>query len=69
MYSIKGFNYMDLLTDGESLWVIYTTEESNGDIVILKIDPYTLQPIMVDRTSTNITGVMNCFMVRRTVFS
>lgn len=64
-YSIGGFNDIDLLTDSLGIWAVYTNTEAGGNILIAKLDSFTLKREFVYLTKASQSDLMNCFMVRQ----
>ncbi|XP_062367848.1 noelin-2-like [Cinclus cinclus] len=42
-YSWGGFSDMDFMVDENGLWVVYTTNQNAGNIVVSRVDPHTLE--------------------------
>ena len=57
------FNDVDILTDSTGIWVVYTNEESQGYIILVKLNPVTLSKEYSTRLNTKQETLMNCFMV------
>ena len=62
-YSSGVFNDVDILTDSTGIWVVYTNEESQGYIILVKLNPVTLSKEYSTRLNTKQETLMNCFMV------
>ncbi|NXH62267.1 NOE2 protein, partial [Rhabdornis inornatus] len=42
-YSWGGFSDIDFMADESGLWVVYTTNQNAGNIVVSRVDPLTLE--------------------------
>ncbi|NWI86228.1 NOE2 protein, partial [Pitta sordida] len=42
-YSWGGFSDIDFMADESGLWVVYTTNQNAGNIVVSRLDPHTLE--------------------------
>ncbi|XP_071979951.1 olfactomedin-like isoform X2 [Engystomops pustulosus] len=62
-YSGVTFQDMDFASDEKGLWVIYSTEESAGKMVVGKINVATMTVDKVWTTTMMKTGVTNAFMM------
>lgn len=62
-YSSSVYQDIDVASDEEGLWVIYSTEENAGNIVISKLDPISLAVEQTWTTSQYKPAATNAFMV------
>ncbi|PIO23900.1 hypothetical protein AB205_0171330, partial [Aquarana catesbeiana] len=62
-YSHTAWQDIDFSADEEGLWVIYSTEENVGNIVISKLNATTLAVLQTWHTSQYKPGTSNAFMV------
>ncbi|XP_078603947.1 uncharacterized protein LOC144877775 [Branchiostoma floridae x Branchiostoma japonicum] len=62
-YIWGGFTGIDFAVDENGLWVIYTTLHSNGNIVIAKLDPMSLEIEETWETNYNKLSARDTFMV------
>ncbi|XP_070602885.1 myocilin [Erythrolamprus reginae] len=62
-YSWGGYTDIDLAVDEIGLWVIYSTENAKGAIVLSKLDPETLEISQTWRTNIYKQSVANSFMI------
>ncbi|XP_026559174.1 myocilin [Pseudonaja textilis] len=62
-YSWGGYTDIDLAVDEIGLWVIYSTENAKGAIVLSKLDPETLKISQTWRTNIYKQSVANSFMI------
>lgn len=62
-YASSIWQDIDLASDEDGLWVIYSTEQNAGNIVISKLNPLTLVVEKTWMTSQYKLGVTNSFMV------
>ncbi|KAM6458577.1 myocilin [Liasis olivaceus] len=62
-YSWGGYTDIDLAVDEIGLWVIYSTENAKGAIVLSKLDPETLEIIQTWQTNIHKQSVANSFMI------
>ncbi|NXN80291.1 MYOC protein, partial [Bombycilla garrulus] len=62
-YSWGGYTDIDLAVDELGLWVIYSTEEARGAIVLSKLDPETLEIRRTWETNIRKRGVANSFLI------
>ncbi|XP_069842843.1 olfactomedin-4-like isoform X2 [Dendropsophus ebraccatus] len=62
-YSSSQWQDIDLASDESGLWVIYSTEQNAGNIVIGKVNPQTLAVEKTWLTSQYKPGATNTFMV------
>ncbi|XP_058034263.1 myocilin isoform X2 [Ahaetulla prasina] len=62
-YSWGGYTDIDLAVDEIGLWVIYSTENAKGAIVLSKLDPQTLEISQTWKTNIHKQSVANSFMI------
>ncbi|XP_062973034.1 myocilin [Elgaria multicarinata webbii] len=62
-YSWGGYTDIDLAVDEMGLWVIYSTENAKGAIVLSKLDPETLEIEQTWGTNIRKQSVANSFMI------
>ncbi|CAI9544348.1 unnamed protein product [Staurois parvus] len=62
-YSHTAWQDIDLSADEQGLWVIYSTEQNAGNIVISKLNDTTLVVLQTWNTNQFKHGVSNAFMV------
>ncbi|XP_004680363.1 PREDICTED: olfactomedin-4 [Condylura cristata] len=62
-YANVAWQDIDFAVDENGLWVIYSTEASNGNIVISKLNDTTLAVLNTWQTSQYKASVSNAFMV------
>ncbi|KAG8552940.1 hypothetical protein GDO81_003173 [Engystomops pustulosus] len=62
-YASSIWQDIDLASDEDGLWVIYSTEQNSGNIVISKVNPLTLTVEKTWQTSQYKPGATNAFMV------
>ncbi|XP_072286390.1 olfactomedin-4-like [Pyxicephalus adspersus] len=62
-YSSSLWQDIDLASDEDGLWVIYSTEENSGNIVIGKLNPITLSMEKTWVTTQYKPAVTNAFMI------
>ncbi|XP_048395393.1 myocilin isoform X1 [Stegostoma tigrinum] len=62
-YSWGGYTDIDFAVDEMGLWVIYSTHQAQGAIVISKLDPKTLQKEQTWTTTIRRRSVANSFMI------
>ncbi|XP_018427980.1 PREDICTED: olfactomedin-4-like [Nanorana parkeri] len=62
-YLHVAFQDIDLAGDEEGLWVIYSTEQNAGNMVISKLNDTTLEVLQTWHTSQYKPAVTNAFMV------
>uniref|UniRef100_A0A8D0BNS9 Myocilin n=1 Tax=Salvator merianae TaxID=96440 RepID=A0A8D0BNS9_SALMN len=62
-YSWGGYTDIDLAVDEVGLWVIYSTENAKGAIVLSKLDPETLEIKQTWETNIRKQSVANSFMI------
>nr|XP_060615833.1 olfactomedin-like [Anolis sagrei ordinatus] len=65
MFSYKGveFQDMDMAGDEKGLWMIHASKMANGNMVIRKVNPETLQTDTPWTTSLRKSDVSNAFMI------
>ncbi|KAG9483208.1 myocilin [Eleutherodactylus coqui] len=68
-YSWGGYTDIDLAVDEMGLWVIYSTENAKGSIVISQLDPNTLEVKQSWNTTIRKQSVANAFMVCGTLYT
>ncbi|KAM8930299.1 myocilin isoform 2-T2 [Pelodytes ibericus] len=68
-YSWGGYTDIDLAVDELGLWVIYSTENAKGSIVISQMDPNTLDIKQSWETSIRKQSVANAFMICGTLYT
>ncbi|KAM3915607.1 myocilin [Leptodactylus fuscus] len=68
-YSWGGYTDIDLAVDEMGLWVIYSTENTKGSIVISQLDPKTLEVKQSWNTTIRKHSVANAFMVCGTLYT
>ncbi|XP_075688322.1 myocilin [Rhinoderma darwinii] len=68
-YSWGGYTDIDLAVDEMGLWVIYSTENAKGSIVISQFDPKTLAVKQSWNTTIRKQTVANAFMVCGTLYT
>uniref|UniRef100_A0A673IKU4 Adhesion G protein-coupled receptor L3 n=1 Tax=Sinocyclocheilus rhinocerous TaxID=307959 RepID=A0A673IKU4_9TELE len=62
-YRWGGKSDIDLSVDENGLWVIYATEQNNGQIVISQLNPYTLRVEGTWDTAYDKRSASNAFMI------
>ncbi|XP_065105615.2 adhesion G protein-coupled receptor L3-like isoform X1 [Paramisgurnus dabryanus] len=62
-YRWGGKSDIDLAVDENGLWVIYATEQNNGQIVISQLNPYTLLVEGTWNTAYDKRSASNAFMI------
>ncbi|XP_007893817.2 myocilin, partial [Callorhinchus milii] len=68
-YSWGGYTDIDFAVDEQGLWVIYSTNQAQGAIVISKLDPRTLEIERTWTTSIRKKSVANSFMICGTLYT
>ncbi|XP_063282240.1 myocilin [Pelobates fuscus] len=68
-YSWGGYTDIDLAVDEMGLWVIYSTENMKGSVVISQLDPTTLDVKQSWETSIRKQSVANAFMICGTLYT
>ncbi|XP_039269227.2 uncharacterized protein LOC120344183 [Styela clava] len=61
-YQWGGFTDIDLAVDEFGLWVIYSTRQNDGNIVVSRLNPVSLRSLMTMKTSIPKRTVANAFM-------
>ncbi|CAG5862575.1 unnamed protein product [Menidia menidia] len=62
-YSWGGYTDIDLSADEKGLWAVYSTSKAQGNIVISRLDPRSLEVTRSWETSVRKASVANSFMV------
>lgn len=62
-YSWGGYTDIDLAVDEVGLWVIYSTEDAKGAIVLSRLDPESLEIEQTWETNIRKQSVANSFMI------
>ncbi|XP_067846802.1 myocilin [Heptranchias perlo] len=68
-YSWGGYTDIDFAVDELGLWVIYSTNQVQGAIVISKLDPNTLEIEQTWTTAIRKRSVANSFMICGTLYT
>ncbi|KAG8555851.1 hypothetical protein GDO81_017838 [Engystomops pustulosus] len=68
-YSWGGYTDIDLAVDEMGLWVIYSTENAKGSIVVSKLDPKTLEVKQSWNSTIRKQSVANAFMLCGTLYT
>ncbi|XP_063796065.1 myocilin [Pseudophryne corroboree] len=68
-YSWGGYTDIDLAVDEMGLWVIYSTEQAKGSIVISQLDLKTLEVKQSWDTTIRKQSVANAFMICGTLYT
>ncbi|XP_068921538.1 myocilin [Petaurus breviceps papuanus] len=68
-YSWGGYTDIDLAVDETGLWVIYSTEEAKGTIVLSKMNPDTLELKETWETNIRKQSVANSFIICGTLYT
>ncbi|XP_043818785.1 myocilin [Dromiciops gliroides] len=68
-YSWGGYTDIDLAVDETGLWVIYSTEEAKGAIVLSKMNPDTLELDQTWETNIRKQSVANSFIICGTLYT
>ncbi|KAM4019981.1 olfactomedin-4-like [Anomaloglossus baeobatrachus] len=67
-YSSSPYQDIDMASDQEGLWAIYSTELNVGNIVISKLDPISLEVIQTWATAQHKPSASNAFMARGVLY-
>ncbi|XP_016076882.1 PREDICTED: myocilin [Miniopterus natalensis] len=68
-YSWGGYTDIDLAVDESGLWVIYSTEEAKGAIVLSKLNPESLEREQTWETNIRKQSVANAFVICGTLYT
>ncbi|KAM5202398.1 myocilin [Hipposideros larvatus] len=68
-YSWGGYTDIDLAVDETGLWVIYSTEEAKGAIVLSKLNPESLELEQTWETNIRKQSVANAFVICGTLYT
>ncbi|XP_037362377.1 myocilin [Talpa occidentalis] len=68
-YSWGGYTDIDLAVDETGLWVIYSTEEAKGAIVLSKLNPENLELEQTWETNIRKLSVANAFIICGTLYT
>lgn len=68
-YSWGGYTDIDLAVDETGLWVIYSTEEAKGAIVLSKLNPDSLELEQTWETNIRKQSVANAFVICGTLYT
>lgn len=68
-YSWGGYTDIDLAVDEKGLWVIYSTEEAKGAIVLSKLHPESLELEQTWETNIRKLSVANAFVICGTLYT
>ncbi|XP_062962036.1 myocilin [Cynocephalus volans] len=68
-YSWGGYTDIDLAVDETGLWVIYSTEEVKGAIVLSKLNPENLELEQTWETNIRKQSVANAFVICGTLYT
>ncbi|NP_001075619.1 myocilin precursor [Oryctolagus cuniculus] len=68
-YSWGGYTDIDLAVDETGLWVIYSTEEARGAIVLSKLNPENLELEKTWETNIRKQSVANAFIICGTLYT
>ncbi|XP_058396052.1 myocilin [Diceros bicornis minor] len=68
-YSWGGYTDIDLAVDETGLWVIYSTEEAKGAIVLSKLNPESLELEQTWETNIRKQSVANAFIICGTLYT
>ncbi|XP_039628827.1 noelin-2a isoform X2 [Polypterus senegalus] len=67
-YSWGGFSDIDLMTDENGLWAVYTTNQNAGNIVISRLEPQTLEILQTWDTGYPKRSAGESFMICGTLY-
>ncbi|CAK8674789.1 unnamed protein product [Clavelina lepadiformis] len=68
-YSWGGYTDIDFAVDETGLWVIYSTRQNRGNILVSKINPVTLRIIKTIRTTIPKVKVANAFIICEVLYT
>lgn len=68
-YAWGGYTDIDLAVDESGLWVVYSTEEAKGAIVLSKLNPETLELERTWETNIRKQSVANAFVICGTLYT
>ncbi|XP_008054441.2 myocilin [Carlito syrichta] len=68
-YSWGGYTDIDLAVDEAGLWVIYSTEEAKGAIVLSRLNPESLELEQTWETNIRKQSVANAFIICGTLYT
>ncbi|XP_066111207.1 myocilin [Saccopteryx bilineata] len=68
-YSWGGYTDIDLAVDEAGLWVIYSTEEAKGAIVLSRLHPESLEREQTWETNIRKQSVANAFVICGTLYT
>ncbi|KAL6039777.1 hypothetical protein STEG23_037511 [Scotinomys teguina] len=68
-YAWGGYTDIDLAVDESGLWVIYSTEEAKGAIVLSKLNPENLELEQTWETNIRKQSVANAFVICGTLYT
>uniref|UniRef100_A0A8D2DNF4 Myocilin n=1 Tax=Sciurus vulgaris TaxID=55149 RepID=A0A8D2DNF4_SCIVU len=68
-YSWGGYTDIDLAVDETGLWVIYSTEEAKGAIVLSRLNPESLELEQTWETNIRKQSVANAFIICGTLYT
>ncbi|XP_008846728.1 myocilin [Nannospalax galili] len=68
-YAWGGYTDIDLAIDESGLWVIYSTEEAKGAIVLSKLNPENLELVHTWETNIRKQSVANAFVICGTLYT
>ncbi|XP_011370045.1 myocilin [Pteropus vampyrus] len=68
-YSWGGYTDIDLAVDETGLWVIYSTEEAKGAIVLSRLNPESLELGQTWETNIRKQSVANAFVICGTLYT
>ncbi|KFU85593.1 Noelin-2, partial [Chaetura pelagica] len=67
-YSWGGFSDIDFMVDESGLWVVYTTNQNAGNIVVSRVDPQTLEVLRSWDTGYPKRSAGESFMICGTLY-